>query len=138
MPVPERGVRVRLWAQRYAIARLAAVPPGWTPPDAGGAPVCLVIGNGEVSFLAPEDLVERYQGLIEQLAGGWRAITLDAVLPLSTVGLLAAVSRALAEVGIPVLCFASHDTDHFLVPEAQLGRALAVLHQVDLDSLLAV
>ncbi len=134
MATPARAaVGVRLWPQRYAIARLLAVPDPWPPPPAGGAPVALIVDHDEISLLAPEDVVEAQGGLVERVGRGWRALTLEATFALTTVGLLAVVSRALADVGIPVMVLSSHDTDHFLVPDESLGRALAALNQVRLD-----
>ena len=73
---------------------------------------------------------------MERVSAGWRALTVEAVFPLATVGLLAVVSRALADVGVPVMVFSSHDTDHFLVPDEHLGRALAALSQARLERFL--
>ena len=73
---------------------------------------------------------------MERASEGWRAITVEANVPLETIGLLAVASRALADVGVPVLVFSSHDTDHFLVPAILLGRALAVLNQAGLERFL--
>lgn len=127
---------VRLWPQRYAVALLSALPGKELPMAADGPPMALVAGNDEVSILAPEAVVDGLGELVERWHPGWRAITLDAVFPPETVGVMAAVSRALADIGVPVMVFASHDTDHLLVPEAHLGRALAALHQVRLDRFL--
>lgn len=125
-------VRLHLWPQRYAVARLRTIPEPLPALDWDGAPVCLVVGHGEVSLLAPEETIGDVGDCVESLSRDWRAITFDTVFPLDTVGLLAAVSKVLAEVRVPVMAFASHDTDHILVPEHLLGRALAALNQAPL------
>jgi len=132
----EPAIGVRLWPQAYAVARLRAVPrlPELPP---GGPPTALIVGHDEVSLVGPEEVVASVAGDGDRVAGGFRALTLDAVFPLGTVGVLAAVSRAFAEVGVPVMVISSHDTDHFLVPEASLGRALAALNQAPLGRFLA-
>jgi len=131
-----RRVRLHLWPGFYAIARLAAVPelPGDVTP--GGPPVTLTVGHGEVSLIAPEALVDGLRVAIEEISRGWRALTLDVVLPHGTVGVLAAVGDALARIAVPVMVCSSHDTDHFLVPAAQLGRALAAINGIDLERFL--
>ena len=126
-------VGLRLWPQPYAVARLRAVPDPLPRLSAAGAPVALIVGHEEVSLLAPEDTVRELGTLVERASNGWRAFTLEAVFPLDTVGILAAASRTLAEVGVPVMVFSSHDTDHFLVPGSLLGRTLAALHQARLE-----
>jgi len=128
-------LRVTLWPQAYAVARLRAVPVG-LPLDPDGPPVAVLVGGGEVSLLAPEEVVDRPDVDAEHVSRGWRAITLDLVLPLDTVGVMATIGRALADVGVPVMVLSSHDTDHFLVPGDLLGRALAALGQTRLDRIL--
>jgi len=131
--VEREVLRVRLWPERYGIATLAAVPAitSWLLPE--GAPVSLVAGHGEVSVLAPETVVDALGDAVTRHDRGWRALTFDAEFPLATVGLLAAATRVLAEVGVPVMAFSSHATDHLLVPERHVERALAALGQARLE-----
>ena len=49
---------------------------------------------------------------------------------------MAARHRLGACIGIPIMAFSSHDTDHFLVPAESLGRALAALASADLERFL--
>lgn len=135
-PTARAAIRVRLWPQRYAIARLIAVPDPLPSPPAGGPPIALIIDHDEVSLMAPEEVVEAQGGLVDRVATGWRALTLEATFPLTTIGLLAVVSRALADVEVPLMVLSSHDTDHFLVPDETLGRALAALSQARLERFL--
>jgi hypothetical protein len=129
-------VGLRLWPQPYAVARLLAVPDPLPRLSAADAPVALVVGHDEISLLAPEAVVQALGPLVERISGGWRAFSVEAVVPLGTVGLLAAASAALANVGVPVMVISSHDTDHFLVPGAFLGRAVAALNQARLERVL--
>jgi hypothetical protein len=129
-------VGVRVWAQPYAVAQLRALPESWPPRTADEAPTALVTARGEVSLLAPEALLAAVAPLVEHVSTGWSALTLDAVFPLDVVGVLAVVSGALADLGVPVMAFASHDTDHFLVPTATVGRVLAALASSRLERFL--
>jgi hypothetical protein len=135
-PTARAAVGVRLWPQRYAIARLLAVPDPLPSPPAGGPPIALIVDHDEVSLVAPEEVVEAQGGLVERVGKGWRALTLEATFPLTTIGLLAVVSRALADVDVPLMVLSSYDTDHFLVPDEMLGRALAALNQARLERFL--
>ncbi len=133
----ESLVGFRLWPQPYAVARLRSVPTALPRAAVSGAPVALIVGHGEVSLLAPQEFVAALGELVEDVAGGWRALTMETVFSLETVGVLAVVSKALADVSVPVMVFSSHDTDHLLVPAEHLGRALAALNQVPLERFLA-
>ena len=128
-----RTLRVHLWPEPYGVATLSMVPEitSWLLPD--GPPVSLVVGHDEVSVLAPESVIDALGDAVARHDRGWRALTFDAVFALSTIGLLAAATRALAEVGVPVMVFSSHETDHLLVPAAQIGRTLAALSQAKLE-----
>lgn len=130
-----RRVRIKVWAEPYAVARLATLP-ALPVLDTGGPPVALIAGDGEVSLLAPEAVVDALREGVAEISRGWRALTLDAVFPLETTGVLAAVGRTLAEVGIPVMTFSSVATDHFLVASSQVERALAALNQARLERFL--
>jgi hypothetical protein len=132
----KQPVGLRLWPQPYAVARLFGVPDPLPRLSASDAPVALIVGHDEVSLLAPEEIVRALGSLVERASEGWRAFTVEAVLPLETVGLLAVASRTLADVEVPVMVFSSHDTDHFLVPGRLLGRALAALGQAGLEHFL--
>lgn len=125
--------RLHLWPEPFGVARLSALPAGGDVIRSAGPPVALIGGHDEISLLAPETVIDALGELVERHERGWRALTFDAVFDLSTVGLLAAVTRALAAVEIPVMAFSSHDTDHLLVPAAQVGRALIALHQAGLE-----
>jgi hypothetical protein len=131
------GVRLKLWPQVYAVVRLRTAPRDVTPFEVSPAPVGLVIAPGDITLLAPESLVDTLPPeVVEECSRGWRALTIDARFPLDTVGVLAAVGRALAEVKVPVMAFSSHATDHFLVPAKDLGRALAALNAAGLERFL--
>jgi hypothetical protein len=133
---PEATLRIRLWPEPYGIARLRGLPAAGDVLRTGGPPVALIGGHGELSLVAPEAVIDALGDLVERHQRGWRALTFDAVFELSTVGLLAAATRVLASVDVPVMAISSHDTDHLLVPAAQVGRALVALDQAGLERFL--
>ncbi len=132
------SLRLHLWPEPFGVARLSALPASGDAIRSAGPPVALIGGHDEISLLAPESVIDGLGEIVEQHDRGWRAVTFDAVFSLATVGLLAAASRALAEIGIPVMVISSHDTDHLLVPGARLGQALAALSQARLEKFLRV
>ncbi|RLG17810.1 ACT domain-containing protein [Nanoarchaeota archaeon] len=76
----------------------------------------------EESKIDPEDVIEREDD--------WRIITFDMVLPFELVGFLAKVSQALAEEGISIFAVSAYSTDHILVKEEDLKKAVKKLEEL--------
>jgi len=126
-----RRVRLVLWPPPYGIATLSKVPE-IKELAAGGAPFVVVVTGEGVTLVAPVVVLDAAAADAVRRNDGWRALTLDGEFPLDAVGVVAALTRALAEAKVPVMVFSSYATDHLLVPEQQLGHALAALAQVSL------
>ena len=75
----------------------------------------LVCPTGEV----PENATEREDG--------WRAFRVAGALDFSLTGVLAGLSKALAEAGVGIFAVSTYDTDYILVKGDNLPRALAAL-----------
>ena len=58
---------------------------------------------------------------------GWRGLMVRGPLDFSLVGILAALSAALAAAGISIFALSTFDTDYLLVKEPDLFRAIEVL-----------
>jgi hypothetical protein len=61
------------------------------------------------------------------MSGGWRALQVEGPLDFSLVGVLAELSRALAEAGVSVFAVSTYNTDFVLVREDQLSEAQEAL-----------
>jgi hypothetical protein len=59
----------------------------------------------------------------------WRILQIAAVLDFSLVGVLAAVSNLLGEVGISIFVISTYNTDYLLVKERDLTKTVTVLKQ---------
>ena len=57
------------------------------------------------------------------------ALFIEGTVPMTAVGIIASLSRALADAGVPIFVIATFDTDYILVPEARLGVAIEVLQE---------
>jgi hypothetical protein len=64
---------------------------------------------------------------------GWALLTFDAVLPFELVGFLAVVASALAERDVSIFALSAYSTDHLLVQQADLERALETLSELGCD-----
>lgn len=68
---------------------------------------------------APADCVAREDG--------WRALRVSGVLDFSLIGILAELTRVLAEAKVGVFCVSTYDTDYILIKSRDLERASAAL-----------
>ncbi len=110
-----------------AICRLPGDAPEPSPPSAGAAPLyCVVRGADELSVVCAEADVPPGATHVDR---GWRALTLAGTFDLTTeVGVLLRVLAPLAEAGVGIFAVSTYDTDHVLVREAHVARAIAALH----------
>ncbi len=119
--------------------RLLRLPPNATTAAAGvvaevGAPFCaMVVDSKEVSLILPAEAVEGFRSRLPDVdiaAGICKLVTVNVVMEPELTGLVAAVSKALADAGVAVLPFASFSRDHFLVMADQVDKALAALRDL--------
>ncbi|MBI2173307.1 MAG: ACT domain-containing protein [Candidatus Aenigmarchaeota archaeon] len=68
-----------------------------------------------------------------EMESGFRIITLDTVLPFDLIGLLDGISKAFAESEIPILVLSSYSTDHILVKENHLEKAVECLRKSGIE-----
>jgi hypothetical protein len=112
-----------VWPGQWAICRLPAdsdVPP-WAL--AAGRLASVTRTATELSIVAPSAGVPG-DVLAER---DWRVIEVVGPVPFSVVGLMAAITRPLAEAGVSVFTLATYDTDYVLVREASLEAAVRAL-----------
>jgi len=61
--------------------------------------------------------------------GGWRALKLHGPISFTEVGVLSALTGALAGAGLSLFALSTYDTDYLLVRDADLSRALEALRR---------
>ena len=79
--------------------------------------------GAELSVVCREDLVPAGA----RSRPGWRALTVAGPLDLSMVGVLASLATVLAAAGVAVFVLSTFDTDHVLVRDDDLTRAVGAL-----------
>ena len=60
---------------------------------------------------------------------GWRLLTVRGPLEFTLTGIMASLASALAAAGVPMFALSTFDTDHVLVKDADLTRAVAALNE---------
>lgn len=64
--------------------------------------------------------------------GDWRLLTFDMILPFGLIGFIAEVSAALARERIGIMALSAYSTDHILVKNRDLDKAVAALEKLGL------
>jgi hypothetical protein len=126
------ATRLRVWPDRYAFAAFA---PREAPRvlEAAARPrrafVAVVVEAGEVTLSAPWRAFAKsgLAGRAEAVAGPYRVITFETSLALELVGYLAPAAERLARAGVSMIPQCGYRTDHLLVREQDLERAVGVL-----------
>ena len=80
--------------------------------------------DGEKSLVCPTALVPANT---VARSDGWRAFRIAGTLDFSLVGILAALSRTLADAGVGIFAISTFDTDYILTQAEDFDRALAAL-----------
>ena len=108
---------------RFALCRLAgeADLPLWTL--AVRRFLAVTRTPGELSIIADAEVVPAGAAAVPD----YRALRVRGPLALDIVGVIAALAPPLADVGIPILPIATHDTDYLFLRESDLARAIAAL-----------
>jgi hypothetical protein len=118
-----RTYPLAVWPGRWAICRLLADSdvPSWAL--APGRLVSVTRTATELSIVAPSAVVPA----TVPAERDFRVIEVVGPVPFSVVGLMAAITRPLAEAGVSVFTLATYDTDYVLVREPSLEAAVRAL-----------
>lgn len=109
----------------YALVRLpadAAVPAGLLD-RAGPGLVSVTRTAGELSIVCPAALVP--DGAESE--AGWRALIVRGPMAFTLTGIIAALASELAAAGVALFSLSTFDTDHVLVQDTDLARAVQAL-----------
>jgi hypothetical protein len=79
----------------------------------------------ETSIFMPERLAK----VGWQCEKGWRGLQVIGPLDFSMIGVLAVLSRVLAEAGISIFAISTYDTDYLFVKEDSLSQAVLILEK---------
>ncbi|MBO0841256.1 MAG: ACT domain-containing protein, partial [Sciscionella sp.] len=63
----------------------------------------------------------------DRVEPGWRLLTVVGPLEFTLTGIMAALSATLAAAGVAIIALSTFDTDHLLVKQPDVRRALAAL-----------
>lgn len=95
--------------------------PVWALEGSGFAAVCRT--DDELSIISAEARVPDPPAS----APRWRGLKVHGPFPFDAIGVLAAISRALADARVSLLAVSTHDTDYVFVQSPDLARAVRAL-----------
>jgi hypothetical protein len=116
--------RFSIHPERLAIARLepAVALPDWVR----GGFVNIARTPGELSIVCAQRNVPRQVAQERDKI----ALFIEGTVPMTSVGIIAALSRALADAGVPIFVIATYDTDWILVGADRLAATRAALESL--------
>ncbi len=113
-----------LLPEEYAICRLPAGSA--VPPQVWGSPLASVTRSAGETSIVCEAGIAVPEARCEK---AWRALRVAGTLDFALVGVLARLTRFLADAGVSVFALSTYDTDYLLIPEASLRRARSALRK---------
>ncbi len=120
-------MRLTLLPPRLAVCRLppAAAIPQWP----AGPLVAITRTADELSIVCSEESAPNDV----RSARGWRCFKIEGPIPFETVGVAAAITKALADAKISVFVVSTYDTDYILVRSDSLDSAVSALKTAGFD-----
>lgn len=109
----------------YAVLRLPATAPFPAGLDGAQGVVSVTRTEQELSVVCPAASAPAS----DRSETGWRLLTVRGPLEFTLTGIIANVAGALAAAGVALFALSTFDTDHLLVKEHDLDRAVAALRE---------
>lgn len=121
-------LRLTLLRESFAVCRLA--PDAVVPAPAGSSFWSVTRTADEISVVCEE----RCAPPAARIEAGWVALRIDGPLDFSEIGIIAGISRILADAEISIFVISTFDTDYILVKRKRVGATIEALesagHQV--------
>lgn len=111
--------KVYVWKETFAVVKAKSHVPG---------AFAVIHDKSEITAIIEQSKV-RDEYVIE-IEKDWRMLTFDMVLPFDLVGFLAGILKAMAEEKISIFAISAYSTDHILVKERDLAKAIVRLEKL--------
>ena len=119
-------MKLEVLPQMFSVCKVA----DYGGVDLGAPFVFTGATDGEKSLVCPMALVPANT---MARSDGWRAFRVAGTLDFSLVGILAALSKTLADAGVGIFAISTFDTDYILTKADDFDRALAALRAAGHD-----
>ncbi|MDQ1246187.1 MAG: uncharacterized protein QG597_554 [Actinomycetota bacterium] len=123
-------MQLRVLPDRLAIVRLPPTAP-WPQPPSGNSFFAAVRTTDEISLVCIQDAAPEH--VDARIEPDWRALEVAGPLDFGMVGVMAALTGPLSEVGVSVFVTSTFDTDYLLVRAESLDTTVASLRAAGHD-----
>lgn len=113
--------KIYVWGESFAIVKAKEVISG---------AFAVIQDKNEITVVIEESKIGGNKSKIIEAENGYRIITFDMVLSFGLVGFLAKISQALAQENISIFAISAFSTDHILVKESDLPKAIKKLEEI--------
>jgi hypothetical protein len=114
-----RNGKVYVWKETFAVVKSKK-----TYPNA----FANIIDKNETTVIIDQSKFNEKDGI--EIEKDWKILTFDMVLPFGLVGFMAKVSQALADEKISIFAISAYSTDHVLIKEKDLTKAIKKLENL--------
>ena len=117
-------LRLEIFPEKYLVCRMEASTQAaniWLPMDGFWS---LTRTDDEVSLVMAEGNAVPVGANIER---NWRLLRVAGTLDFSLVGIIAKLSRVLADANVSIFTLSTYDTDYLMLKSDQLSKAVAAL-----------
>lgn len=111
--------KVYVWKEKFAVVKSIKVN-----QDAFAS----IHDKNEITLVIDQTKINKKDAL--SIEENWKIITFDMVLPFGLTGFMAIISQALAEEKISIFAISAYSTDHILVKEIDLPKAILKLKRL--------
>ena len=113
--------KIKIWKEKFAVIKSKH-------PIADSFAV--INDKNEITAVIDQSKIEENSNNIINIEKDWKILTFDMILPFGLVGFLAKISKILADENISIFVISSYSTDHILIKEKNLNRALEKLSEL--------
>ncbi len=111
--------KVKVWQGTYSIVKATLIK---------GEYFAAISDFNEFTLIQKQEHVEVDNVIQEEK--GWRVLSFDTTLPFQMIGFITSVSRELADKQISIFAMSAYSTEHILVKEHDLDKAVTTLKEL--------
>ncbi|MEM9832213.1 MAG: ACT domain-containing protein [Bacteroidota bacterium] len=114
-----QNCQVEIWSSQFAVVKAKYVPENF---------VAVFQDQQEITVVVDEQYLS--DAWVIKVERGWRMLSFRVTLPFELVGFLAVVAKALADAQISIFALSAYSTDHLLIKEQDVPRAIRSLESL--------